>query len=130
MRQEEDATHIEQHRLNSHEGHSTKYPGLHVNVAECELAVLATQCLYRRLPACLPTVQREAAAWETGRNARDPTVKWQFTTAQARCERGPLYPYKGSPKARRSKRFALGFLGCSASGRHRRGNRSSFRPLA
>lgn len=66
--------------------------GSWLNVAECELAVLATQCLDRRLPD-LVTVAREAAAWETRLNRERPTVKWHFTTAQARRKLNHLYPH-------------------------------------
>jgi hypothetical protein len=74
------------------EFHHTPVHGSWLNIAECELAVLATQCLDRRLPD-LATVRREAAAWETRRNAERPTVKWHFTTAQARRKLKHLYPH-------------------------------------
>ena len=51
------------------EFHRTPKHGSWLNVAECELAVLATQCLDRRLPD-LVTVAREVAAWEDRRNCR------------------------------------------------------------
>lgn len=73
------------------EFHYTPKHGSWLNVAECELAVLATQCLNRRLPD-LATVGREVAAWERQRNAERPTVKWHFTTAQARRKLQHLYP--------------------------------------
>ena len=63
-----------------------------LNVAECELAVLATQCLDRRLPD-LASVAREVAAWEVRRNRDRPTVRWHFTTAQARRKLNHLYPH-------------------------------------
>lgn len=74
------------------EFHHTPKHGSWLNVAECELAVLATQCLDRRLPD-LPTVAREVVAWETRRNRERPTVKWHFTTAQARRKLKHLYPH-------------------------------------
>ncbi len=40
------------------------------------------------------------------------------------------YARPGTDTPLAAKRFALSVLGGSASGRHRRGNRSSFRPLA
>jgi hypothetical protein len=73
------------------EFHHTPKHGCWLNVAECELAVLATQCLDRRLPD-LPTVAREVAAWEQRRNAERPTIKWHFTTAQACRKLKHLYP--------------------------------------
>ena len=71
--------------------HHTPKHGSWLNVAECELAVLASQCLNRRLPD-LATVTSEAAAWERQRNIERPTVKWHFTTAQARRKLSHLYP--------------------------------------
>ena len=71
--------------------HYTPKHGSWLNVAECELAVLANQCLNRRLPD-LATVSSQVAAWERQRNAERPTVKWHFTTAQARQKLKHLYP--------------------------------------
>ena len=71
--------------------HHTPVHGSWLNVAECELAVLATQCLDRRLPD-LATVAHEVAAWERRRNAERPTVRWHFTTAHARRKLKHLYP--------------------------------------
>ena len=73
------------------EFHHTPKHGSWLNVAECELAVLASQCLNRRLPD-LATVSCQVAAWERHRNAERPIVKWHFTTAQARRKLGHLYP--------------------------------------
>jgi hypothetical protein len=72
--------------------HHTPKHGSWLNVAECELAVLVTQCLDRRLPD-LPTVAREVAAWEARRNRDRPTIKWHFTTVQARRKLKHLYPH-------------------------------------
>lgn len=64
-------------------------------VVECELAVLANQCLGGPLPD-LATARREVAAWETRRNPERPTVCWHFTTAQARRKLKHLYPVPNS----------------------------------
>jgi hypothetical protein len=48
-------------------------------MAEIELAVLAGQCLDRRL-ADQVTLQREITAWEATRNAARHGVDWRFTT--------------------------------------------------
>ena len=77
------------------EFHYTPKHGSWLNVAECELAVLATQCLDRRLPD-LATVAREVAAWEARRNRERPTIKWHFTTVQARRKLRHLYPHPES----------------------------------
>ncbi len=60
-------------------------------MVEIEFSILGRQCLDRRLPD-IPTVQREAAAWEARRNAYRATIDWQFTTAHARVKLERLYP--------------------------------------
>ncbi len=73
------------------EWHYTPEHGSWLNIAECELSVLARQCLDRRIPD-KATLEDEAAAWETRRNAACVTVDWQFTTADARIKLKRLYP--------------------------------------
>lgn len=70
--------------------HTPKH-GSWLNIAECELSVLTRQCLSRRI-AELPTIEREAKAWSTARNANQASVDWQFTTAKARTKLKRLYP--------------------------------------
>lgn len=53
--------------------------------------MLSRQCLDRRLPD-LATVAAEVSAWETARNSAKATVRWQFTTDEARVELVSLYP--------------------------------------
>jgi hypothetical protein len=69
----------------------TPKPGSWLNMAEIELAVLASQCLDRRL-SDQTTVRYTIAAWETDRNAAKAKVNWQFTTAKARRKLQRLYP--------------------------------------
>jgi hypothetical protein len=73
------------------EWHYTPEHGSWLNIAECELSVLARQCLDRRIPH-KATLEREAAAWETRRNAARVTVDWHFTAADARIKLKRLYP--------------------------------------
>jgi DDE superfamily endonuclease len=73
------------------EWHHTPKHGSWLNVAECELSVLARQCLDRRIPD-METLTREVAAWERARNAAAVKVDWQFTTADARIKLKRLYP--------------------------------------
>jgi hypothetical protein len=73
------------------EWHYTPEHGSWLNIAECELSVLASQCLSQRIPD-KPTLIQEAAAWETRRNARQASVDWQFTTTDARIKLKRLYP--------------------------------------
>ncbi|MDG3004273.1 IS630 family transposase [Paludisphaera mucosa] len=65
--------------------------GSWLNVAECELSVLARQRLDRRIPD-MGALRREVAAWEADRNAAAVKVDWQFTTADARVKLKRLYP--------------------------------------
>src|ERR687884_1293253 len=65
--------------------HHTPKHGSWLNMAEIELAVLAGQCLDRRLPD-RPTLEHEVGAWEATRNARGGTVNWRFTTENARIK--------------------------------------------
>jgi hypothetical protein len=71
--------------------HYTPKHGSWLNMAEIELSILDRQCLDRRI-ADQETVQREASAWEAERNARQMTVDWRFTTADARIKLKRLYP--------------------------------------
>ena len=60
-------------------------------MAESELAVLATQCLDRRIPD-RATLIREVAAWQDNRNKRQAKADWQFSTNDARVKLKTLYP--------------------------------------
>ena len=82
----------EAHRLNQKlEWHYTPEHGSWLNMAECELSVLARQCLSRRIPD-MQTLAKEAAAWERERNAKQVKIHWHFTTADARIKLRRLYP--------------------------------------
>lgn len=71
--------------------HHTPVHGSWLNVAEIELAVLASQCLNRRIES-RAELEREIAAWEEERNERQVGVRWRFTTADARIKLRHLYP--------------------------------------
>jgi hypothetical protein len=71
--------------------HYTPKHGSWLNMAEIELSVLARQCLGRRLPD-RDTLAREVAAWQADRNAAIKTIKWRFTTTDARIKLRHLYP--------------------------------------
>ncbi len=73
------------------EWHYTPKHGSWLNIAECELSVLARQCLHRRIPD-KAALEVEVAAWVTSRNASGAAVNWQFTTADARTKLTQLYP--------------------------------------
>ena len=73
------------------EWHYTPEHGSWLNMAECELSVLARQCLNRRI-GDQETLTREVQAWEVDRNAAQVTIDWQFTAADARIKLRRLYP--------------------------------------
>jgi len=73
------------------EFHYTPKHGSWLNMAEIELSVFARQCLQRRIPT-EATLTRELTALEEARNAARATIKWQFTTAEARVKLHSLYP--------------------------------------
>jgi hypothetical protein len=60
-------------------------------MAECELSVLARQCLNRRIPDW-ETLTAETDAWQTQRNAAQITIDWHFSTDDARAKLKRLYP--------------------------------------
>ena len=66
--------------------------GSWLNVAECELSCLTSQCLKDQRIRDLATLQSEIAAWATRINAKQRTVDWQFTIDHARSKLKRLYP--------------------------------------
>jgi DDE superfamily endonuclease len=82
----------EAHRLARRlEIHYTPRNGSWLNVAEIELNGLTEQCLDRRIGDD-ETLRAEVAACERARNAEGSTVRWRFTTADARIKLHHLYP--------------------------------------
>jgi hypothetical protein len=62
-----------------------------LNIAECELSVLAGQCLKQRIPE-KQTHPRKVAAWQERRNGQSVKATWTFATADARIKLRRLYP--------------------------------------
>lgn len=73
------------------EFHYTPKHGSWLNMAECEFAVLATQCLGRRI-ADVKTLKLEIDPWQTKRNQSKTKINWQFGTDLARVKLKRLYP--------------------------------------
>jgi len=73
------------------EFHYTPKHGSWLNMAEIELSVLSRQCLSRRI-ADQDALKHEIQKWQTQRNEQSATVKWQFTTDDARIKLNKLYP--------------------------------------
>ena len=71
-----------------------------------EFAVLAGQCLDRRIPN-IETLQEEIAAWQSQRNQRLAKIHWQFDTDVARVKlKRPIPPWN-PPKTRSDQRRSL-----------------------
>ena len=66
--------------------------GSWLNVAECELSCMTSQCLTDRRIGDLETLQSEIAAWSTRVNKKQRAVDWQFTIDKARVKLKRLYP--------------------------------------
>jgi hypothetical protein len=71
--------------------HRPPVPGSWRTRAESEFAVLARQCLNRRLRATA-MMPRETAAWQQRRHRSQATIDWRFTTDDARIKLQSLYP--------------------------------------
>ena len=70
------------------EWHYTPKHGSWLDMAECELGVLATQCLNRRIPD-KPTLSKKVAARQKNRNRHHVKADWRFTTDDARVKLKP-----------------------------------------
>ena len=66
--------------------------GSWLNVAECELSCLTSQCLSDRRIGELTELQSEIAAWSDKTNAKQRGVDWQFRIENARVKLKRLYP--------------------------------------
>ena len=66
--------------------------GSWLNVAECELSCLTSQCLSGRRIGELATLQREIRSWSEKTNAKQRGVDWQFKIDDARRKLKRLYP--------------------------------------
>ena len=71
--------------------HYTPVHGSWLNMAEIEIGIFERGCLSRPLEGLVDLRQR-AAAWEAERNAQRRTIRWQFTTPDARHKLARLYP--------------------------------------
>ena len=63
-----------------------------LNVAECELSCLTSQCLSDRRIGDIVTLQSEIATWAARTNNKQRAVDWQFTLEKARIKLKRLYP--------------------------------------
>jgi hypothetical protein len=70
--------------------HTPKH-GSWLNMAEIEFSALARQCLDHRIPD-QDMLIRHVSAWMQERNQAGTSVKWRFTTPDARTKLASLYP--------------------------------------
>jgi hypothetical protein len=73
------------------EWHYTPKHGSWLDMAECELSVLSSQCLDRRIPD-MQALRTEVAAWVADRNQSKAKTDWRFTNHDARIKLKHLYP--------------------------------------
>jgi transposase len=73
------------------EFHFTPNHASWLNMVEIELSVLSRQCLGGRIPST-EHLQHQIAPWQVDRNARQATVRWQFSVSDARDKMQSLYP--------------------------------------
>jgi hypothetical protein len=66
--------------------------GSWLNVAECELSCLTSQCLRNHRIGDLLDLQTQIAAWSDKTNAKHRAVDWQFRIQDARVKLKRLYP--------------------------------------
>jgi len=66
--------------------------GSWLNVAECELSCLSSQCLTDRRIGELSLLQSEIGIWADKTNAKQRGVDWQFKIDDARTKLKRLYP--------------------------------------
>ena len=73
------------------EFHFTPKHASWLDMAECELSVLAGQCLSRRIES-REELAAEVAAWQAARNKAGAKIVWTFRVADARKKLDHLYP--------------------------------------
>jgi hypothetical protein len=73
------------------EVHFTPKHGSWLNMAEIELSVLSRQCLDQRI-ASIADLRVQLDLWRTAHSAQARTIKWRFTTDEARIKLRRLYP--------------------------------------
>jgi hypothetical protein len=74
------------------EFHPTPKHGSWLNIAECELSCMTSQCLQGRRIDKLKTLQNEIAAWSDDVNQTERGVDWQMKISDARRKLKSTYP--------------------------------------
>lgn len=72
--------------------HYTPKHGSWLNVAECELSAMTSQCVRNRRFATIEYLRSETAAWAEKTNKNQRGVNWQFNIEDARYKLKSIYP--------------------------------------
>ena len=71
--------------------HYTPIHASWLNMAEIEIGILSRQCLSQSLSS-FEDMARQVSAWTLGRNSACFSVRWRFSTDDARYKLRKLYP--------------------------------------
>jgi hypothetical protein len=74
------------------EFHYTPKHGSWLNIAECELSAMTSQCIKNRRFENINFLTRETQAWADKINKTQRGVNWQFNIAKARNKLKSIYP--------------------------------------
>lgn len=74
------------------EFHYTPKHGSWLNIAECELSAMTSQCLKNRRFADIEFLTQETRAWAKKTNQTQKGVNWQFNIENARNKLKSIYP--------------------------------------
>lgn len=74
------------------EFHHTPKHGSWLNVAECELSAMTSQCINNRRFGCIEWLEQELLAWAHKTNQTQRGVNWQFSIENARHKLKSIYP--------------------------------------
>jgi hypothetical protein len=70
----------------------TPVHGSWLNVVECEFSAMVRQCIAHRRFGLIDVLRSALDAWVKARNEEGATVRWHFTTENARIKLSRLYP--------------------------------------
>lgn len=74
------------------EFHHTPKHGSWLNIAECELSAMTSQCIKNRRFESIELLQKETREWAKKINQAQRGVNWQFSIAKARNKLKSIYP--------------------------------------
>ncbi|WP_231950738.1 IS630 family transposase [Legionella spiritensis] len=74
------------------EFHHTPKHGSWLNIAECELSAMTSQCINNRRFGSIELLAEETRAWAQKTNQKQKGVNWQFSIDNARHKLKSIYP--------------------------------------